>query len=62
MGRALALAARGFKQAFGRDGTRIAKYGVAVELRLQAGFTEHEIDGVVELTEKRRAAVRSAPE
>jgi uncharacterized ferritin-like protein (DUF455 family) len=59
MGRALALAARGFKQTFGRDGTRIAKYGVAVELRAQAGFSAQEIEGAVELTEKRRAAVRN---
>jgi hypothetical protein len=62
MGRALALAARGFQQTFGREGTRIAKYGVAVELRAQAGFSQAEIDGAMELTEKRRAAVRSAPE
>jgi uncharacterized ferritin-like protein (DUF455 family) len=59
MGRALSLAAKGFKQTFGRDGTRIAKYGVAVELRAQAGFSEQEIEGAVALTERRRAAVRA---
>lgn len=60
MGRALALAARGFQQTFGREGTRVVKYGVATELRAQAGFSEREIQGAVDLTERRREAVRAA--
>jgi uncharacterized ferritin-like protein (DUF455 family) len=60
MGHALSLAARGFLQTFRREGARIVRYGVAVELRAQAGFTEGEIETALELTEKRRAAVRGA--
>lgn len=59
MGRALQLAARGFQQAFQREGSRVSKYGVAEELRSQAGFTPAEIGGFVALTETRRARVRS---
>jgi len=58
MGRALALAARGFRQSFGADGARITKYGVAVDLRVQAGFSEREIEGAVELAGRRRTAAR----
>lgn len=59
MGRALALAARGFEQTFERLGSRVTKYGVAEELRSHAGFSREEIEVAVSMTEKRRAAVRS---
>jgi hypothetical protein len=58
MGRALALAARGFQQTFEREGSRVSKYGVATELRSQAGFSSGEIEEAVSMSEKRRAAVR----
>ena len=58
MGQALALAARGFLQTFDRNGSRVSKYGVAEELRSQAGFSVEEIEGAVAMTERRRAAVR----
>jgi uncharacterized ferritin-like protein (DUF455 family) len=58
MGQALALAARGFQQTFDRDGSRVSKYGVAEDLRSQAGFSAEEIEGAVAMTERRRAAVR----
>ena len=58
MGRALALAAKGFQQTFGREGARVVKYGVATELRAQAGFSTREIEVAVDLTERRRAAIR----
>lgn len=61
MGRALALAARGFQQTFGRDGARVSKYGVAEELRSKSGFSPDEIDSAVTLTERRRAAIRAEP-
>ena len=59
MGKALELAARGFRQTFEREGSRVSKYGVAEDLRSQAGFTPEEIDTFVALTETRRARVRS---
>lgn len=59
MGQALALAARGFQQTFEREGSRVSKYGVAEDLRSQAGFSADEIECAVEITERRRAAARS---
>lgn len=61
MGSALALAARGFQQTFDHGGSRVSKYGVAEELRAQAGFSSGEIDNFVTITEQRRAAVRREP-
>ena len=61
MGRALALTATAFQQAFQRGGgSRVYKYGVAEDLRAEAGFSETEIDGAREITERRRAAARAA--
>ena len=61
MGKALSLAARGFQQVFERGGgSRVFKYGVAEDLRAQAGFSEAEIEGAREISEKRRASARAA--
>lgn len=63
MGRSVALAARGFKQVFQPGGgTRVSKYGVAEELRAQAGFTEEEIAVAVNIVEARRERVRLGQE
>lgn len=58
MGQALALAARGFQQTFDREGSRVSKYGVAEDLRTQAGFSPEEIQDFVVITEHRRAIAR----
>lgn len=59
MGRAVSLAARGFKQVFQPGGgTRVSKYGVAEEFRSQAGFTHEEISVARGIAEARRDRVR----
>ncbi len=63
MGRAIAMAARGFKQVFQPGGgTRVSKYGVAEELRAQAGFSEDEIAMAKGIVEARRERVRRGQE
>ena len=59
MGRSVALAAKGFKQVFQPGGgSRVSKYGVAEELREQAGFTADEIAVARDISEARRARAR----
>jgi uncharacterized ferritin-like protein (DUF455 family) len=63
MGRAVSLAARGFKQVFQPGGgTRVSKYGVAEGLRAQAGFTDEEISMARNISEARRQRVRLGEE
>jgi hypothetical protein len=63
MGRAVSLAARGFKQVFQPGGgTRVSKYGVAEDLRAQAGFTNDEISVARDISEARRQRVRRGVE
>lgn len=56
--RALAQGARAFAQVFAGGGTEVEKYGVAVEARLEAGFSPEEVEVAVRMSEARRAAVR----
>ena len=56
--RALAQGARAFAQIFAGGGTEVDKYGVAVEARLEAGFSPEEVEVAVEMSDARRAAVR----
>jgi uncharacterized ferritin-like protein (DUF455 family) len=59
LGKAMAMAARGFKQVFQPGGgTRVTKYGVASELRAEAGFTPEEIAVAGGIAEARRDRVR----
>jgi Protein of unknown function (DUF455) len=63
MGRAVSMAARGFKQVFQPGGgTRVSKYGVAEDLRAQAGFTDEEISVARDISEARRQRVRRGAE
>lgn len=63
MSRALSLAARGFQQVFAEGGgTKVSKYGVAEELRAQAGFTPEEIAMARDISEARRDRVRRGVE
>jgi len=57
--RALAQAARAFAQIFAGGGTEVDKYGVAVDARLEAGFSPEEVEVAVRMSDARRAAVRS---
>jgi len=57
--RALAQGARAFAQVFAGGGTEVEKYGVAVEARLEAGFSPEEVDAAVRMSDARRAAVRA---
>ena len=50
--------ARAFEQVFAGGGTEVEKYGVAVEARLEAGFSQAEVDVAVRMSDERRAAVR----
>jgi len=50
--------ARAFEIVFANGGTEVEKYGVAVDARLEAGFSRGEVDVAVQLSEERRAAVR----
>jgi uncharacterized ferritin-like protein (DUF455 family) len=59
MSRALTQAAKGFKQVFAGGGTNVTKYGVAQEWRAAAGFAPTEIAVAVEMSDRRRAAVRA---
>jgi uncharacterized ferritin-like protein (DUF455 family) len=56
--RALGQAARAFEQVFAGGGTEVEKYGVAVEARLEAGFSAEEVEVAVQMSDARRAAVR----
>ncbi|NNG14857.1 MAG: DUF455 family protein [Gemmatimonadales bacterium] len=58
MSRALTHGARAFEQVFADGGTDVAKYGVATDARLEAGFSAGEVDVAVEQSDARRAAVR----
>jgi hypothetical protein len=55
---ALDQAARAFEQVFAGGGLDVDKYGVAVEARLEAGFTQAEVDVAIRLSDERRARVR----
>jgi uncharacterized ferritin-like protein (DUF455 family) len=55
---ALDQGSRAFEQVFADGGTDVEKYGVAVEQRREAGFTEAEIEVAVRLSDERRARVR----
>ncbi|TFG51425.1 MAG: DUF455 family protein, partial [Gemmatimonadales bacterium] len=55
---ALTQAAQAFAQVFAGGGTEVEKYGIAVEARLEAGFSQQEVDVAVRMSDERRAAVR----
>ena len=59
MSRALTQCARGFGQVFVDGGTNSTKYGVSQEWRGAAGFSPEEIDVAVEMSEKRRAGLKT---
>ena len=56
--RALSHAATAFAAIFANGGTLVEKYGVAVEARLEAGFSEAEVAVAVRMSDERRARVR----
>jgi len=56
---ALSQAARAFERIFAGGGTLVEKYGVAVEARLEAGFSEAEVAVAVRMSDERRARVRA---
>ena len=56
---ALSQAARAFERVFASGGTLVEKYGVAVEARLEAGFSEAEVAVAVRMSDERRARVRA---
>ena len=56
--RALTQSAQAFAQIFAGGGEEIEKYGVAVEARLEAGFSAEEVAVAVRMSDERRAAVR----
>jgi uncharacterized ferritin-like protein (DUF455 family) len=58
MARALTQSARAFAQIFADGGTEVHKYGVAVEARLEAGFSPEEVEVAVRMSDERRAGVR----
>ncbi len=55
---ALTQGAAAFAQVFAGGGTEVEKYGIAVEARLEAGFSQQEVDVAVRMSDERRAAVR----
>jgi uncharacterized ferritin-like protein (DUF455 family) len=55
---ALDQGSRAFEQVFAGGGTDVEKYGVAVDLRREAGFSEAEIEVAVRMSDERRARVR----
>lgn len=57
--RALTQCAQAFAQIFAGGGEEIEKYGVAVEARLEAGFSAEEVAVAVKMSDERRAAVRA---
>jgi uncharacterized ferritin-like protein (DUF455 family) len=59
MARALSQCAEAFAQVFAGGGTDVEKYGVAVEARLEAGFSPEEVAMAVKMSDERRAAVRA---
>ncbi len=56
---ALTQAVQAFARVFADGGTEVEKYGVAVEARLEAGFSPEEVAVAVEMSDARRAAVRA---
>ena len=56
--RSLDQCARAFAVIFAGGGDNIEKYGVAVEARLEAGFSAEEVAVAVRMSDERRAAVR----
>ncbi len=56
--RALTQCAQAFAQVFAGGGDDVEKYGVAVEARLEAGFSAEEVAVAVRMSDERRAAVR----
>ena len=57
--RALTQCAQAFAVIFAGGGDDVATYGVAVEARLEAGFSAEEVAVAVRMSEERRAAVRA---
>jgi len=57
---ALGRAAQAFAQVFAGGGTLVDTYGVAVEARREAGFSEAEVAVAVRMSDERRARVRAA--
>ena len=55
---ALTQAVQAFALVFADGGTDVEKYGVAVEARLEAGFSPEEVEVAVQMSDARRAAVR----
>ena len=58
--RGLNQGATAFAQVFAQGGTFVDDYGVAVEARLEAGFSSEEVDVAVRMSDERRARVRAA--
>ncbi len=56
---ALTQGSRAFQRIFAGGGTNVTKYGVAEGARLEAGFDAAEVAAAVDMTEARRAAIRS---
>lgn len=57
--RALTLCSQAFALIFAGGGEDVEKYGVAVEARLEAGFSPEEVEVAVRRSNERRAAVRA---
>ena len=57
--RALSQCAEGFAVIFAGGGDAVDSYGVAVEARLEAGFSTEEVAVAVQQSDERRAAVRA---
>lgn len=49
---------RAFEEVFAGGGTDVEKYGIAVEARLEAGFSPEEVEVAVQMSNQRRATVR----
>lgn len=58
--RGLSQGATAFAQVFAGGGMLVDDYGVAVEARLEAGFSPEEVEVAVRMSEERRARVRAA--
>jgi len=54
--------ARGFQIIFADGGMEVDKYGVAVEARLEAGFSREEVEAAVRMSNERRSSVRERRE
>jgi len=59
MSRALSQCTKGFQQVFAGGGTNSTSYGIAEEWRVEAGFSPAEIEVAVEMSDKRRAALKA---